>query len=138
MVALLLAFLLPAPPASTLTGHWITPDKSIVQVFECGQQLCVRIETIAPKDAPRTDVSNPDTTLRSRPLCGLTIGTAFTLDGSDRAKDGKVYDPESGKTYSAQMQGSGDALKLRGYIGVALLGRTETWHRVTAPVPACQ
>ena len=83
------------------------------------------------------DVNNPDASLRKRAICGLTIGTAFTPDGSQAAKDGKIYDPESGKTYSAQMQASGDELKLRGFIGISLLGRTETWHRASGSAAGC-
>ena len=137
----MLMFLLFSPAASTtLTGNWITADKSIVQVLACGGggALCVRIATIARPDVPRTDVSNPDASLRGRALCGLTIGTGFMPDGADKAAGGKIYDPDSGKTYSAQMQEQGDTLKLRGYIGTPLLGRTETWHRAAATLPACR
>ena len=139
MTLLMLLALLPTPLATTLTGNWVTPDKSIVQVHACGgNQLCVRVATIAKKDVPRTDSNNPDAALRDRALCGLEIGTAFTPAGADEAKGGKIYDPQSGKTYSAQMQSSGDTLKLHGYLGISLLGRTETWQRVNGAVPACE
>ena len=139
MILILALALLSPPPATTLAGDWVTPDKSIVQVHACGSdQLCVRIATIARKDVPRTDANNPDSSQRGRPLCGLEIGTAFTPDGPTQAKGGRIYDPQAGKTYSAQMQSSGDTLKLHGYIGVSLLGRTETWQRVNGAVPACE
>jgi uncharacterized protein (DUF2147 family) len=139
VIASLLFFLLAASPASTLTGNWTTPAKDVVQVYACGDnQLCVRVAMVGQKDAPTTDVNNPDASLRKRALCGLTIGTGFAPNGDASAKDGKIYDPESGKTYSAQMQANGDVLRLRGYIGVSLLGRTETWHRMNGAVTECR
>ncbi len=135
----LLLLALAAPSDTSMLGNWITTDKSVVQVHTCeGDHLCVRIATIARQDVPRTDSMNPDATLRTRPLCGLEIGTGFMPDGTEAAKGGKIYDPESGKTYSAQMQGSGDALRLRGYVGVTLIGRTETWHRAPDTLPPCR
>ena len=139
----LLGFLLFAPGASAspLAGNWATPDKSIVQVLPCSGgdgTLCIRIAAIGRSDVPRTDRMNPDASQQGRPLCGLNIGTGFVPDGTDKAKDGKIYDPNSGKTYSAQMQQQGDTLKLRGYIGVSLLGRTETWHRAANTLPPCR
>lgn len=137
--SLALLLLLPAPVSSTLTGNWQTPDKDIVQVYPCeNDHLCVRLASVAQKDAPSTDEQNPDSALRTRPLCGLTIGTGFAPEGDAAAKDGKIYDPKSGKTYSAQMKVEGDTLKLRGYIGVALLGRTETWRRAPVAAPSCR
>ncbi len=122
-----------------MVGNWVTPDKSLVQVHSCGgDHLCVRIATIALKDVPRVDALNTDPSLRTRPLCGLEIGTGFTPNGPDTAKGGKIYDPKSGKTYSAQMQESGNTLKLRGFIGVSLLGRTEVWHRGPDTLPPCK
>ena len=139
VIFLFLLSFLASPPDSPMLGNWITPDQSIVQVHTCeGDHLCVRIATIARKDVPRVDAQNPDPALRTRPFCGLEIGTGFTQDGPEAAKGGKIYDPDSGKTYSAQMQGSGDTLHLRGFIGVSLLGRTETWHRAPNTLPPCQ
>lgn len=144
MIAFALFLLFPAaaaatPQASSLTGDWTTPNHSVVRVFACdGEHLCARVVTVGPKDKPQNDANNPDSSLRSRGICGLTIGTAFTPEGAQQAKNGKIYDPESGKTYSATMQTSGDQLNLRGFIGFSLLGRTETWQRSTTPVAECR
>ena len=139
IASIFLLSLLSAPAPSTLTGYWQTADKDIVQVVPCeSDHLCLRLAAIGLKDAPSTDEENPDPSLRSRKLCGLTIGTGFAPDGDAAAKDGKIYDPKSGKTYSAQMKVDGDTLKLHGYVGVALLGRTETWRRSTDANPSCR
>ncbi len=137
---LLLGFLFFARPAldSSLAGNWVTPDRSVVEVLPCSDgALCARLLSLGRSDAPKTDLNNPDAAMRTRALCGLTIGTGFMPDGADKAKDGKIYDPESGKTYSGQMQGQGDTLKLRGYVGTPLFGRTETWHRANGVPVAC-
>ena len=83
------------------------------------------------------DQLNPDKSLRSRPICGLRIGDGFKPDGPAAAAGGHIYDPESGKTYSGKMERQGDTLKLRGYIGFALIGRTEVWNLTQAPA-ACK
>ncbi len=132
MIATLLFFLFSSPAGSSLAGRWTVADKSVVEVYPCaGEQLCVRVVAIGPKGNPPTDANNPDPALRGRAICGLTIGSGFIPNGDGAAQQGHIYDPESGKTYSAQMGVQGDTLKLRGYVGISLLGRTETWHRVT-------
>ena len=82
------------------------------------------------------DANNPDAALRTRPLCGLVIGTGFTLKDPTHAEDGHLYDPKTGKTYKGTLTSEGDRLKLRGYVGAKLFGRTAEWTRTTAPA-AC-
>jgi len=79
--------------------------------------------------APRLDDKNPDPDLRNRPLLGLQI--IHDLQKSDETKwKGRIYDPNSGKTYKCTLTLTDkDTLKLRGYIGISLLGRTEVWTR---------
>ncbi len=134
---MLLFFLFGPPSGSSLTGRWATADHSVVEVYACGAtQLCVRVVAVGPAGKPATDENNPDPSLRGRAICGLTIASGFTPSGEAEAKQGRIYDPESGKTYSAQMTAQGDTLKLRGFIGLSLLGRTETWHRAAPEVVA--
>jgi uncharacterized protein (DUF2147 family) len=123
---------------SNLDGNWRTSNQSVVRVYDCNSgQLCARVITVGPKNKPKHDVNNPDTSLRNRPICGLTIGTGFKPEGEGKAADGKIYDPETGKTYSAKMKAEGDALKVRGFIGFSMLGRTETWHRTDDGAAPC-
>jgi len=65
------------------------------------------------------------------------MGLKFLWDFKYKAKknrwvDGKVYDPNNGKTYSAKMSldDGGRILKMRGYVGISLLGRTAKFERV--------
>ncbi len=81
----------------------------------------------------KVDRENPDPALRSRPVIGLRIFEGFTYDGDGRWKNGTIYDPASGKTYSCKIRLQDDgSLKVRGFIGISLLGRTEIWTRVPA------
>ena len=121
-------------------GNWTTPTGSVVQVYPCATTVCLRI-LVVEKSAPGTqDENNPDPALRSRSLCGLQIGSGFQPKAEGQSADnGQIYDPKSGKTYSGSLALNGaDRLKLRGYVGVKLFGRTEEWTRTTQPVPACK
>jgi len=76
------------------------------------------------------DDRNPDPNLRTRRLDGLTIMKGFEYDGDGRWSGGTVYDPNSGKTYKCTItQVDADTLKIRGFIGISLFGRSETWTR---------
>ncbi len=73
---------------------------------------------------------NPDPSLRNRRLQGLTIMTGLEYDGEGRWTGGTIYDPNSGKTHKCSLrQLDANTMKLRGYIGVSLFGRSETWTR---------
>jgi uncharacterized protein (DUF2147 family) len=60
---------------------------------------------------------------------GLDILSGFKYGGGNIWQDGKIYDPKNGKTYSCKMTLEGNELKVRGYVGFSLLGRTTVWTR---------
>ncbi|HTF80193.1 MAG TPA: DUF2147 domain-containing protein, partial [Cytophagales bacterium] len=61
---------------------------------------------------------------------GLEFVWGFTYDGEDTWEGGNIYDPKTGKTYSAEFTLEGnDVMKLRGYVGFTWIGRTSTWTR---------
>ncbi len=78
---------------------------------------------------PKVDELNEDEKLRSRPRLGLPVLYGFVKDGDNKYTDGKIYDPNNGKTYSCNMTFKGDKLDIRGYVGISLFGRTTTWSR---------
>jgi uncharacterized protein (DUF2147 family) len=80
----------------------------------------------------KIDRMNPDPSLRARPILGLQIVDGLEYAGDGRWHGGTIYDPETGKIYKskAAIADGGETLKLRGYIGVSLLGRTSQWKRV--------
>lgn len=117
-------------------GEWITQDhESVVEIAPCGSGLCGTIVGLRhnhpPGEVPK-DVHNSDAAKRDAPLCGLLILGSFKPASGDPGKweDGWAYDPDSGSTYSGNFTLDGtDTLKLRGFIGISLFGRTETWTR---------
>jgi uncharacterized protein (DUF2147 family) len=118
-------------------GDWKTPTSSVIRVYPCGNNVCLKVVQLAKSAPETTDQKNPDTALRNRQLCNLTIGTGFHQDDATHLSDGHLYDPKSGHTYRGTITANGDSLNLRGYIGISLFGRSETWQRV-APVEACK
>jgi uncharacterized protein (DUF2147 family) len=126
-----------AAPAPATMGDWQTPIGSVVRVQPCGGAVCLVLVTLPPNAPETTDQQNPDAALRKRALCGLVIGTGFHQDDAGRLSGGYLYDPESGHTYRGKIYAEDDSLHLRGYIGISLFGRSETWKRVPA-VAACR
>ncbi|NOX69120.1 MAG: DUF2147 domain-containing protein [Gammaproteobacteria bacterium] len=87
-------------------------------------------ENSGKRSAADKDDLNPDPALRDRLLLGLKIMDGFTRAGNGKWKSGRIYDPNSGKTYQCKLTVVDEnTLELRGYIGFSLLGRTETWTR---------
>jgi uncharacterized protein (DUF2147 family) len=129
------AFAQPAEAEKAL-GYWYTGDKDAkMYIYKCRDGYCGKIywlkEPNEPDGTPKVDKNNPDEKLRDRPLQGLEIMTGFVYDGDLEWEDGEIYDPESGSTYSCLMELSedGQSLSVRGYLGLSLFGRTETWTK---------
>jgi len=125
--------------AQTMTplGVWTNSEKKATfEIYKCSTNLCGKIVTIAiPNDPatgkPKTDSKNPDPKLRSRPRLGLVFMQGFKYDDDNKWDDGKIYDPETGKTYSCYMKmESANTMEVKGYIGFSLIGKSQTWTRV--------
>ena len=67
----------------------------------------------------------------NKSLKGLTIVKGLKNAGGTSYESGSILDPQSGKTYKlkGQLADGGKKLELRGFIGVAALGRNQTWIR---------
>ncbi|KXB78852.1 hypothetical protein HMPREF3034_02299 [Prevotella sp. DNF00663] len=76
------------------------------------------------------DKHNPVPAERTKKLAGKNIITGFQYTDGDVWEKGKIYDPESGKTYKCKitMKPNGDLI-VRGFIGISLLGRNTEWKR---------
>lgn len=126
-----------APAPSGLLGDWKSTAGSIVRVGHCGAHLCLSLVQLIHTNGATTDIHNPDPALHARPLCGLRIGSGFTLVDPDHAIDGALYDPQNGKSYRGSMTLRSGVLYLRGYVGIPLFGSSQTWTRPTEPVVPC-
>lgn len=80
---------------------------------------------------PSKDTKNPDANLRNRDLIGSDFLKEFIYEKDDKEwTGGTIYDPNNGKTYKAYMWMEGENLKVKGYIGISLIGRSELFERV--------
>ncbi|RAK57993.1 DUF2147 domain-containing protein [Phenylobacterium deserti] len=121
--------------AADVTGEWLVQGGSAkVKIAPCGQTLCGTInwlkEPTTKAGAPKTDQNNPNASLKSRPIVGLQMLTGFKPAGENKWGGGKIYDPESGKTYDSKMtlQPNGN-LKVEGC--VSIICRGVTWTRAS-------
>jgi len=125
------------PRNAPVLGEWLTEEEGVViRLFECdGDEVCGRIAwLLEPFDeetgALKRDVHNPDETLRDRPWCGIKVIKNLEAAGNDKWKGGDVYNPEDGESYSFKIKRRGpEQLEVRAYLGIGLLGKSETWAR---------
>jgi uncharacterized protein (DUF2147 family) len=78
--------------------------------------------------------------LRNRRVVGLQILSGLVASDQNPVSwtGGTIYDPVSGNTYRCRLElDSHDRLRLRGYVGIPLVGRTTTWTRVSSERTKC-
>jgi uncharacterized protein (DUF2147 family) len=138
-LAALISILMPANLSSAVdylsaVGVWKNEDATF-EIFENQGKLSGKIialkEPQTPEGKEKTDIHNPDPTKRERPIVGLVFMSGFSKKGGARWEDGTIYDPKTGNTYSGSMELEGpETIKVRGFIGISLMGRTDIWTRV--------
>ncbi|MBI5271816.1 MAG: DUF2147 domain-containing protein [Burkholderiales bacterium] len=143
-LALLAALGLAGPLAwaqATPVGLWKTIDdatkkeKSFVRIVEAGGVLVGRIEKLLDA-ADKADAVCDECTdeRRGQPVVGLTILRGVRPHAEDKTvwEGGDILDPANGKVYKVRLKPvqGGKALEVRGYIGVPMFGRSQTWVRV--------
>lgn len=122
--------------ADDIVGVWLTGGKepAKIQVYRSEDKYYGKIVWLKyPEENGMAwlDSNNPDKNKQGQKIIGLVILRDFKFD-DEEWNAGKIYDPESGKTYSCNLSlKDNNTLKVRGYIGLSLLGRTETWKRTT-------
>ena len=116
--------------ASDVAGVWETASGGYVQLYEEGDVWKGKI--VGSKSGyKRYDKNNPDESKRDRRLLGLNILDGLEYVGNGEFENGTIYDPNNGKTYKAKATQTGpDTLEARGFIGISLLGKSQTWKRV--------
>ena len=133
----LLAILLPLFIFSQdVVGKWKTIDdetgnaKSIIEIYEEDGKYFGKIVKILTLDKEDSVCTLCEGEKKNQPILGMVILTDLEKD-DDEWNDGKILDPNNGETYSCYISlESNDKLKVRGYIGFSLLGRTQYWHKV--------
>lgn len=124
--------------SSDVLGIWFNEEKDAkIRIYEENGQYYGKIvwleEPIDPETGkPKVDDENPREELQNRPVMGLLLMKDFVYDEDGIWDDGEIYDPKSGNTYSCYMKlETMDRLKVRGYIGISLIGRTTYWTRTS-------
>ena len=120
------------------TGVWRTIDdktdkvRSIIRISGVNGELRGVVEKIfdQPDDDPAHLCKECKGDRKDKPIVGMTILWGLAKDGNGWA-GGEILDPKNGKIYRAKMSLAEDGMRLnvRGFVGVSLLGRTQTWLR---------
>lgn len=142
MICLLLSgWLLPCHAGeqeATPIGLWKNIDdvsgkpRALIRIVEQAGELQGRIEKIflQPGEEENPKCLKCEGGLKDQPTLGMTILSGFPAAGNDYS-GGTILDPENGKYYKSRMTLVDDGKKLivRGYIGIPLIGRSQTWLR---------
>ncbi len=139
LVAAALAAAPIAPADVSPVGRWkVVSDQTnrpvaIMKVFERDGEYGGFIERILehPEDAAVSVCERCPGELKGQPIEGLVIMHGLKGSGGEFS-GGHILDPDSGHYYRVKMTvgPEGQTLKVRGYLGISLLGRTQTWYRV--------
>ncbi|MDB4089394.1 DUF2147 domain-containing protein [Flavobacteriales bacterium] len=117
-------------------GVWMeSTGKAKVKISKIGNKYFGKIVWLKePIDAetnePKLDKNNPNAELQGVKLKGLRIFKDFVYAGDGLWNKGTIYDSRKGKTYSCKITMKDiNTLDIRGFVGISLLGRTDTWTR---------
>ncbi len=125
-------------------GRWTTIDdetkkpKSVISIYEEGGKLYGKIEKLyrEPNEEQNPICDKCEGALKNKPILGMVILRDLKKD-DDEWSGGTILDPGNGKTYKCKiaLEGGGKKLKVRGYIGLSLIGRTQHWVRAEPEAP---
>lgn len=119
-----------------VVGKWKTIDdetgnaKSIVEIYEESGKIYGKVIEILEEEHKNKVCSNCTGEDKNKPILGMIVIKGLRKDGNEY-KRGKILDPKNGKLYKCYITlESKDKLKVRGFIGISLFGRTQYWYRV--------
>ena len=120
-----------------LVGEWYNDKEDVViTIFEVNQTISAKFTWIkSPNDKngnPKTDLLNPDESLRDRSRIGMLMMYDLTYIAGNIWDNGSLYIPKNGKIYSGMIRLKNEnTLNIRGYIGFSFFERySSTWTRV--------
>jgi uncharacterized protein (DUF2147 family) len=118
-----------------ITGLWKSTDhtddteRSIVEIYEQNGMYFGRVKKLLPA-ATVTHCTGCEGDQKNKSIVGMII-ISDIIKNCDGGTDGKIFDPTNGKWYSCDIElVSPDLLKVIGYVGFPLLGKTMLWNRV--------
>lgn len=120
----------------SVLGKWKTIDdingkeKGVVEIYEYKGKVYGRVIEIFEEEKKHIKCEKCEGDEKNKPVLGMNIIKGLKKDG-DIYNGGKVLDPKLGKWYHCKISLEGkDKLIVRGYVGIPLFGRSQTWHRV--------
>jgi uncharacterized protein (DUF2147 family) len=124
--------------AASPVGLWKTIDdetgkeKSYVRITEANGVVSGKIEKLLDPGKADAKCEKCTDERKDQPVAGMTIIRNVKKDGEDLWEGGDILDPNNGKVYKVRLkpEDGGKKLSVRGYIGVPMLGRSQTWIRV--------
>jgi uncharacterized protein (DUF2147 family) len=124
-----------SPALQSAIGHWqVINDQGQpggqVETYLVNGKLFGKVTQPRPGRHPGDVCDKCPGDLKNQLIQGLLFLRNFHPDG-DVWSGGTVVDPDNGKEYKGKLWTVGkDKLFLRGYVGISLLGRTQTWTRL--------
>ncbi|MGV8947123.1 MAG: DUF2147 domain-containing protein [Lutibacter sp.] len=125
--------------SQSIIGKWKTIDdetgkeRSIVEIYQEEGKINVKISKLLVKSEENRVCEKCKGANKNKPLKGLVIINGLIKDG-DEWNGARILDPKTGSEYKCYITlETPDKLKVRGYLGFALLGRTQYWHKVSEP-----
>ena len=126
--------------AQSPIGKWKTIDdetgreKSIVEIYQQGDELygkVIELFRLPDEDQdPVCDECDEDDPRYNKKVRGMVILEGLEQESDTEWEDGEILDPKNGSVYSCYIElVEPNKLKVRGYIGFSLLGRTQYWYR---------
>ena len=122
-----------------IVGVWKTGEgNAMVRIYKNGEKYQGKIVWLKEPNDPETgkpkiDKNHPEEETRTRPILGLVNVWGFRFAEKNNWEEGNIYDPKNGNTYSSTIKmTSSNTIEVRGFIGVSLIGRTDTWTRQVA------
>lgn len=136
ILSIVVFFIFQVSFSQTIFGKWKTVDdengmeNGIVEIYEKAGKVYGRIIEILEKEKKYFKCEMCEGEDKNKPILGLVIIKGLKKKG-DFYEGGKVTDPKNGKSYHCKMSLEGkDKLIVRGYIGISLFGRSQTWFRI--------
>ena len=131
----ILAVLTSSLSAQTIFGKWNSFDEetnekeSVIEVYEKDGKAYARILEILNPERKNATCFKCKGKRKDQPILGMDILTGLEKD-EEEWSGGKILDPKNGKEYKCYIKLlDKNTLKLRGYIGISLIGRTAIWKR---------
>jgi uncharacterized protein (DUF2147 family) len=121
--------------AENITGRWTTIDdktgqkRAIVELKEMNGILSGQIIKVFAKKGDTGRCNNCPGAFKDQPTQGLRFVWGLKKINQDTWDKGHILDPKSGHVYSAKITQHGKQLDVRGYLGLAAIGRSQTWIR---------